>query len=458
MVYNVVHKDYGNIMGRFNTKREAEEFLKYQTRMYRKTGFNSLNWMIKEVVSDRNTIKLRMAYKEIVEARRVQIPDNLIGKMSQGFELSDKEKEIVRSKGKVYVLAHTKESGQTLVRPQLRDLPGGKSSKRFARNNPNGKEEGDRPESKYANVDDIDFETAYGGFRNTSFSPDERAVQIQNQYVKEIDEFAKNLMSLAETQEQKEKAELEIERYKDGYLKRQIDLLHARSRTASPMITGGANFPTERNQKALNREMILTNEFLEWRDKAKKKSKNNVIASFTGDLSERELEIMKNKVDSTLEVIKDIDSKSGRFAGFDRSSFVTNTSKRLERQLANGNVKLVEETLKYIQDQEKEVGLKKPLFTTRHSIYKKLETAKEMKPEVKETGTKIIKTYKGAEILNNFDAERIQLAFDVKPESNVIQNLKSNGWRWSRANMVWQRKNTKNAEFDSKIILDKFYD
>ncbi len=157
------------------------------------------------------------------------------------------------------------------------------------------KKDEERPLSEFANINDISFERAYSGFRNTSFSPDDRAIQFQNQYVIEIDNFATNLMSLAETTEQKEKAISEIERYKEGYLKRQNSILDARSRTASTMITGGANFPTKRNQKALDRETKLTNELLEWREKAKKKSKSNVIGAFTGNLSIRELDIMKKK-------------------------------------------------------------------------------------------------------------------------------------------------------------------
>jgi len=68
-------------------------------------------------------IRIPMEQKEIMEGRRAGIPEQVIGKMSMGHELTENEKEIVRSKGKVYVEAYRKDG--TWVKPQLRDLPDG---------------------------------------------------------------------------------------------------------------------------------------------------------------------------------------------------------------------------------------------------------------------------------------------------------------------------------------------
>jgi len=66
----------------------------------------------------------QMSEKEIAEGRRAGIPENIMGKIVWGMQLEEKEKEIVKSRGKVYVLGHTKERGMIKVKPQLRDLPG----------------------------------------------------------------------------------------------------------------------------------------------------------------------------------------------------------------------------------------------------------------------------------------------------------------------------------------------
>jgi len=81
--------------------------------------------------SNNPNIQIPMSEKEVREARRSNIPDYIIGKMSQGFELNEREKEKVHSKGKVYVLAHSKERGRVKVKPQLRDLPKGSKSMRL---------------------------------------------------------------------------------------------------------------------------------------------------------------------------------------------------------------------------------------------------------------------------------------------------------------------------------------
>lgn len=65
-----------------------------------------------------------MDWKELREARRAGIPESIIGKMIPGYELSEREKELVKGKGKVYVLAHVKDG--RWIKQQLRDLPGGR--------------------------------------------------------------------------------------------------------------------------------------------------------------------------------------------------------------------------------------------------------------------------------------------------------------------------------------------
>jgi len=63
-----------------------------------------------------------MSEKEVMEGRRAGIPESILGKMIQGYEITDKEKEVIRSKGKVYVLGYTKARGQIRIKPQLRNL------------------------------------------------------------------------------------------------------------------------------------------------------------------------------------------------------------------------------------------------------------------------------------------------------------------------------------------------
>ena len=49
--------------------------------------------------------------------------------------------------------------------------------------------------------------------------------------------------------------------------------------------------------------------------------------------------------------------------------------------------------------------------------------------------------------VENAEIMRLQLFFDDKPESNVRDVLKKNGFRWSRKNNCWQRQLTDNARY-----------
>ena len=59
----------------------------------------------------------------------------------------------------------------------------------------------------------------------------------------------------------------------------------------------------------------------------------------------------------------------------------------------------------------------------------------------------------GVKVCENFEADRLQILFDEKPEPEMINKLKRNGFRWSPFNKAWQRKLTSSAKFSLKHVL-----
>ncbi len=59
------------------------------------------------------------------EAYGVGIPNEIISKFYDGLGLTEREKGVVRGRGKAYVHSHSKivREKLILIRPQLRDLP-----------------------------------------------------------------------------------------------------------------------------------------------------------------------------------------------------------------------------------------------------------------------------------------------------------------------------------------------
>ena len=50
--------------------------------------------------------------------------------------------------------------------------------------------------------------------------------------------------------------------------------------------------------------------------------------------------------------------------------------------------------------------------------------------------------FDGGEIVEDRDANRVQIHFEDRPDRAMIQKLKSSGFKWSRRNQAWQRQNT----------------
>ncbi|PSL23489.1 hypothetical protein [Dyadobacter jiangsuensis] len=53
--------------------------------------------------------------------------------------------------------------------------------------------------------------------------------------------------------------------------------------------------------------------------------------------------------------------------------------------------------------------------------------------------------FKGLEVVENYDEDRLQLIFDGKPTEEARSLLKKNGFRWSLRFSAWQRQLTDNA-------------
>ncbi|MBN1076019.1 hypothetical protein DVV91_16990 [Clostridium botulinum] len=60
----------------------------------------------------------------------------------------------------------------------------------------------------------------------------------------------------------------------------------------------------------------------------------------------------------------------------------------------------------------------------------------------------------GIKIIDNVEANRLQIIFNDKPNEDIRKKLKSNGFRWSPSNNAWQRYRGSEAERKAKIIIE----
>ena len=73
---------------------------------------------------------------------------------------------------------------------------------------------------------------------------------------------------------------------------------------------------------------------------------------------------------------------------------------------------------------------------------------------VKDAGTSETE-YNGFKVVENADLMRLQIFFDGKPEPEVRDILKSNGFKWAPSQSAWQRHLTSNAKYSLKKVVEQ---
>ena len=114
----------------------------------------------------------------------------------------------------------------------------------------------------------IPYETARRAFYWTSFTPDERGKQVQENFAATIINLFEKIKMLDETRV--DEIKIDIEKFIQIYRNKTLSWLTSKGRTASAAITGPANFNYARNQASLEIERRKNNEIVEFIKKTDK--------------------------------------------------------------------------------------------------------------------------------------------------------------------------------------------
>lgn len=270
------------------------------------------------------------------------------------------------------------------------------------------------------------YEMAYRAHTGTSFSPEKRATDVVKCYERELND---DLQRMPENERQ---------RYLDGYKKHLFAWLSAKSNCISTMIAGPANFPVRRATKANLAERKRSDEFTEWRNKAFQSINKRIEADKPQSIKDDE---MFSKIK------KEIDRC------FEWNLSVTLLKGRIETVAKTGNVELIKKTLDYLENQQ--ISRNKVIATKRNSIWQLADVAHKYSDKIESmrTADSNESTINGVRVVNNIQADRIQLFFDGKPAPEIIGKLKKNAFKWSPSQYCWQRQLTQNAIYATKNIL-----
>ena len=260
----------------------------------------------------------------------------------------------------------------------------------------------------------------------TSFSPDERGRQLISDYSQQLES------DISELKENNIPDEIICD-YKNRYENLFSSWLSAKSRCASSMIAGPANFNIRRAQKANRSEENHYTVFQAWREKAKKAiiRRSQPAKTFLTELDryKQELESMKRNHEQMKEGNKII--AKARKEGKDISGYLT--------EIFGIKPHMIEWTMKFgFGLQNNNANIKRV-----EARIKELEVKEQMRNEDEKEFS-----FEGGKVILNYEADRIQIFFTNRPTREQLQFWKAKGlnsFNWSPSNNAWQRKITTNA-------------
>jgi len=271
-------------------------------------------------------------------------------------------------------------------------------------------------------------EVAYRAYSGTSFDPEKRRNQILKELEQELEE---DLISLGD----------KVGNYEGKYIDHCRDWLGKKSRCMSVMITGPANFPTRRNQKANNSEQKSWEDFRQWRLRFSKAVHRVHMLS-----PEDDMEVAIKKVDQLMtsqEIMKSANKIIRQKNKSDEEKIQEMIEAGLSEKLARGCM---------VPDCFGGLGFQSFTLTNNNA---RIKAAKD----------KIITMRRRIEVKNTFEAipfdggmidienDRVTITHDEKPDRAVIDKIKSRGFHWSRNYGCWSRKHTANALYVAKELM-----
>lgn len=284
------------------------------------------------------------------------------------------------------------------------------------------------------------YNAGYLAHTGTSFSPEKRGKQIVIDYEGQLNEDLQSIPNF------------ERSAYIENYKKYLFAWLRSKAQCISTMIAGPSNFPVRRAEKANRTEQNRYTEFQDWRERAKKSIARRIEdAKPEVQKNAERWEKIKRNIESSIHTIIAIDNGINTYSS--RPLFVSSITEKIKTLAKNADSEMVERSLNLIKEWNEKS--KKPIITEKNSIWKLLEVCEVNREKQVDRANTESNEYEinGVKIVKNFQADRLQLYFDGKPESNIIQTLKSKAFKWSPSNGCWQRQLTQNAVYAAETLL-----
>ncbi len=285
------------------------------------------------------------------------------------------------------------------------------------------------------------YQRLVSAFANLSHSPEQRAGYY-------CDVYDANREELARLAKSDEIAERLLMKYESLF----IDWVAAQSNCMSSFITGGANFPVQRAEKARNsaqkREDAIANFMGKVRERARidaipeeqkpvKSDDPNAIEKLQKKLIEAEKQHAENKAFNAI-------ARKAYKEGFTTAREYMEHFEKHRFTLKRHHIDMIKEEDTYY-------------LTNSNARIKALQgRIKQVQRNASRPDFET--TIVGVVIKENKEAQRLQIFFEGKPTENVRNLLKRAAYKWAPSKQCWQRLNTDNARFSTNVLISHLKD
>lgn len=213
----------------------------------------------------------------------------------------------------------------------------------------------------------------------------------------------------------------------------------------SIMISGGGNFPVRKKEKQNSRRETLHKEW-EYLESYARKIENLLTMKqpiLSGD--EQAVELLQEKLDGMVET--------------QNMMKAVNAYYRKEKTL-DGCPELTQEEIEKLKADMAsswhwaDVPYLPYELSNNNANIKRTRDRLELLKKVKEAGSQETEC-EFCKVVENTENMRLQLIFDGKPEPEVREILKKNGFRWAPSQSAWQRQLTNNAKYALKEVMSE---
>lgn len=236
----------------------------------------------------------------------------------------------------------------------------------------------------------------------------------------------------------------------ERYAKKMADNMNAESRIGcmcpSVMISGAGNFPVRKKEKqnaALDRNMEEYNHIQEIKTKIE-----NILYG-REQIKSGDADAI-GKLENKLKKLKE---NQEEMKAANRAIRMKDTEKGDEKLRDMG---YSDEQIKQLREPDfcGRVGYPDYALRNNNANIHRVESRLKGLKAAKENGTSELET-DVCKVVENTEQMRLQLIFDGKPEPEVRDILKKNGFRWSPKNTAWQRQLTNNAKYSAKKVIEE---